>query len=421
MTQAKTFRELMSRLGVFSVAFSVTVVTAVVLFVWAIRWDGWLDNRWPLLVVLAGAVLFETWPLTVLRYTVGTSTSSVNPYTIHLGQAFGFATLYIWGVQPAIVVTGVSWLLGQVFLRRPWWRALFNSSQFIVCMAAAGAVMALLGGAPLGVGPVFTVGDLPWLVGTWVVYFVVNDVLVALLYESDGSTFWRDLVDGSRWYLFAEVLVDTLSIVVVVLVAEGLFYPLALVVPMVLFAQTYNLTRLVEHESLHDDLTGLANRRQLIARLEEQVVRGSSYAVLIVDLDGFKQVNDTHGHHAGDAVLVCTADRLRTVVREHDLVARPSGDEFTVLLRERPTDEEAVEVARRVYRVVARPVPFGDQLLEVGASVGVVTLRRTDVLTVDDVLHRADTAMYQAKQSGGGVRQWTPATPGAPRHVEAAG
>jgi diguanylate cyclase (GGDEF)-like protein len=419
VTQDASFAALMRRPGVFSITWSATVLVSLGLLGWALGWSQWTEYRWPLLVVLAGAVLFETWPLTVLRH--GSSDSVMNPYTIHLGQTFGLATLYVWGLQPAIVVTAVSWLVGQLLQRRPWWRAVFNAAQFVVCVTVAAGVMNLLGGAPLGMGNVFTADDLTWVVATWLAYFFINDVLVALLYESDGSTFWRDLTEETGWFVATETLVDTLSIVAVVLISVGVLYPLALVIPMVLFAQTYNLTRLAEHQSLHDELTELANRRQLFARLEELVDRGSTYSVVIVDLDGFKAVNDTHGHRAGDAVLVQTAARLRSVVRDHDIVARPSGDEFAVLLRDRPSEEESIEVARRLYRAIAQPVQYEHHLLEIGASVGVVTVARNEHLEVDEVLHRADLAMYQAKESGGGVRQWSAETPGTPRTLEAAG
>ena len=418
MASTKSISALMSRVSPFSVTFTATLAASVVLGAWGLSWHGWQDHRSALLVMFAGAVLFETWPLTVLRFT--DTRGEMNPYTIHLGQTFGFATLFVWGVQPAIVITGVSWLVGQFAQRRPWWRSVFNAGQFMVCIAVAGAVMGLLGGRPIGVGDVLSASELGWVVGAFVAYFVVNDLLIALLYESDGSTFWTDLTEGTRWYLFAEILVDTLSIVVVVLVAQGSLYPLALVIPMALFSQTYAVTRSVEHESLHDDLTGLANRRQLIAQLQDQVSQGSSYAVVIIDLDHFKGVNDSYGHRAGDAVLVRTAERLRSVVRDTDIVSRPSGDEFVVVLRDRLNDEESVEVARRIYRVVARPVSFEDELLEMGASVGVLTVGRTEVLDIDAVLHRADLAMYRAKRGGGGVVRWVPGTPESPHQVEAA-
>lgn len=405
----KPFRELMARPSVFSVTLVGTVTVAVVLLGWGVSWDGWTAAALPLAVMLAGATLFEIRPLTVLRYSSGLST---NPYTIHLGQAFGFATLYVWGAQPAVVVTGLSWLIGQLALRREVWRAVFNAAQFLVCMACAGAVMQLLHDGPLRPADVLRAGDLGWVVATWSVYFVVNDILVSALYESDGSTFWRDFVDGTGWYVVAELLVDSLAIVVVVLVAAGALYPLALVVPLVLFAQTYRLTRSAEHSSLHDELTGVANRRQLLQRLADLSVRGSSYAVVLLDLDGFKSVNDQHGHQTGDRLLQAVAERMLRTVRDVDVVARLAGDEFAVVLGDRPSAAESVEIAQRVHDAIGEPLLIADCTgpdctVQVGASVGVVTVARADALGVDEVLYRADSAMYRAKAAGGGVLLWT--------------
>ncbi len=399
MTELEPFGSLMRRVNRFSVTFVATLVTAGVLLGWSLSWSGWTAASTGLLVVAGGATLFEIRPLTVLRYP--------DPITIHLGQSFALAALYVWGVQPAMLVSGASWLVGQAVARKQWWRTTFNAAQFVVAMGAAGAVMSLLGGEPVGQGGVLVWSDLGWVAATWLVHFVVNDVLVSLLAESDGATFWEDLTYGLRWYLFSDLLADTLAIVVVVLVAAGVWYPLALVVPMVMFAMTYSLTRNAEHESLHDELTGVANRRQLLKRLEEQTGRSSSYAVVLVDLDGFKAVNDRRGHLAGDVVLRSTANQLSAVVRDTDLVARIGGDEFALVLGERPNAAESMEVARRVFTEVTRPVPFGAAVVEVGVSVGVVTVGRAEQLAVDEVLHRVDVAMYAAKSGGGGVVAWS--------------
>ena len=399
MAEPKPFRSLIGQLGRFSVTFVATVASALILLGWAVSWSGWGEASGGLAVVVAGAVLFEIWPLTVLRFP--------DPITIHLGQSFALAALYVWGVQPAMVVAGVSWFIGQAFARKQWWRTSFNAAQFVISMAAAGVAMSVLGGTPVGQGGVLVWSDLGWVVATWVVHLVVNDVLVSLLSESDGASFWQDLTDGLRWYLFSDLLADSLAIVMVVLVSAGSWYPLALIAPMVMFAMTYSLTRNAEHESLHDALTGVGNRRQLLQRLGEQVGRKTSYAVVLVDLDRFKQVNDRRGHVAGDAVLRATATRLGGAVRDTDLVARMGGDEFALVLGERPSDTEAIEVARRMFSEVTRPVPFGGVVLEVGVSIGVVNVARAEQLAVDEVLHRVDVAMYEAKSSGGGVVAWS--------------
>lgn len=178
------------------------------------------------------------------------------------------------------------------------------------------------------------------------------------------------------------------------------------------------------HAALHDSLTGLPNRAHLVATLGTALERTSStgeeVAVLFVDLDGFKTVNDTGGHSAGDVVLQETARRLRRVLRPQDQVARVGGDEFVVVVQPRSRDDLeadapdvrscAVSLAARVAAVVGRPVTVGGLDHRVTASIGITYAgggtdpsRHDDgvrAMTVDDVLHRADAAMYRAKERG---------------------
>lgn len=144
----------------------------------------------------------------------------------------------------------------------------------------------------------------------------------------------------------------------------------------------------------HDPLTGLANRATLLTQLGERLAGQEPIALLFVDLDGFKAVNDTHGHAAGDAVLVATAHRLRSVVRGEDLVARLAGDEFCLVLA--PSDElSARRIAERATEAASEPVLIPGVTLQVGASVGVALSRAGD--TDVTLLARADEAMYAAK------------------------
>ncbi|MEU7908627.1 GGDEF domain-containing protein [Actinoplanes sp. NPDC049118] len=148
-----------------------------------------------------------------------------------------------------------------------------------------------------------------------------------------------------------------------------------------------------------DPLTGLANRTALGARLARiEPAPDAPVAVLYVDLDGFKQVNDEHGHAAGDAVLRIVSDRLSAAVREGDLVARLGGDEFVLLCPGVPTDE-AVRLAERIIGDVARPVAYEGHHLCVGASIGIAG--STDDAT-EGLLRSADAAMYEAKRLGRG-------------------
>jgi diguanylate cyclase (GGDEF)-like protein len=148
-----------------------------------------------------------------------------------------------------------------------------------------------------------------------------------------------------------------------------------------------------------DPLTGLANRSVLGDRLARAVpAPDDPVAVLYLDLDGFKEINDRYGHAAGDAVLRTVAGRLSQAVREQDLVARLGGDEF-VLLCPGVTADEAARLAERLISDVAWPVPFEGRYLTVGASIGVAT--RTSQPD-EGLLRVADAAMYEAKRQGRG-------------------
>jgi diguanylate cyclase (GGDEF)-like protein len=158
----------------------------------------------------------------------------------------------------------------------------------------------------------------------------------------------------------------------------------------------------VAFQASHDPLTGLANRSLFLERLEEALVhvgrRRSALSVMFIDLDRFKLVNDRADHTAGDIVLRAMADRLRTMTRGVDLVARFGGDEF-VAFAEVDHEEDAVDVAERIRRGLSEPVQVGDARLAVSASIGVVVTSDGDT-TAAGLLRDSDNAMYEAKRSG---------------------
>ena len=166
------------------------------------------------------------------------------------------------------------------------------------------------------------------------------------------------------------------------------------------------------HQTLHDPLTGLGNRLLLRERLERAVDHRhqSPVALMFIDLDHFKWINDTHGHEVGDELLVEVARRLRHVVRGDDTVVRLGGDEF-VILAARVADEDGADaLAGKVRRAVAEPVTIGSHTITVTASVGVV-LAGAEHTTADALLRDADLAMYRAKSSGRDRHEVTVATP----------
>jgi diguanylate cyclase (GGDEF)-like protein len=157
------------------------------------------------------------------------------------------------------------------------------------------------------------------------------------------------------------------------------------------------------YQAQHDPLTGLSNRAVLGERLARlRPTTDTPVAVLYLDLDGFKEVNDRYGHEAGDAVLVAIAQRLSAVVRAGDLVARLGGDEF-VLLCPGVGEAEAVQLAERILADAALAVEFRGHHLTVGASIGIAaTAGDVDADRGGTVLRSADAAMYQAKRLGRG-------------------
>ncbi len=160
----------------------------------------------------------------------------------------------------------------------------------------------------------------------------------------------------------------------------------------------------IRHQALHDGLTGLANRVLFHDRVGHAVERsrrsGARIAVLFLDLDDFKTLNDTHGHARGDEVLTIVAGRLLEVLRPADTAARHGGDEFAVLLEDVGDEADALAVATRIAESVRQPLPIADASVRAAVSIGVAL--STGPESADDLLRNADVAMYAAKQSSRG-------------------
>jgi diguanylate cyclase (GGDEF)-like protein len=159
----------------------------------------------------------------------------------------------------------------------------------------------------------------------------------------------------------------------------------------------------LHHMARHDPLTGLPNRMVLDDRLLQAIARARrsrrSAAALLIDLDGFKAVNDNHGHDAGDQLLVMAAERLTQCVRDTDTVVRLGGDEFVVLLENLNSAAEAAQIAEKLLAQVGRPYPLDRGTAKIGLSIG-IALTPQDATDAQQLLKRADQAMYAAKSAG---------------------
>jgi len=159
------------------------------------------------------------------------------------------------------------------------------------------------------------------------------------------------------------------------------------------------------HTSLHDPLTGLPNRElfndRLALGLAQAKRHGRTLAVMFMDLDSFKAINDTYGHDAGDSVLRMVAERLKENTRIDDTVSRHGGDEFLYLLFEMKDDKHAAFIAEKIIKAIQAPCEICTDTLSVSPSIGIAVFPK-DGKTADDLIKNADTAMYEAKRNKSG-------------------
>jgi len=224
------------------------------------------------------------------------------------------------------------------------------------------------------------------------------------------AAMWRDLIENGHWYgeiwnrrKSGEVYAEMLTISAV-RDAEGIIQQY-----VALFS---DITPLKEHEQQlehlahYDTLTALPNRTLLADRLHQAMVqaqrRGQRLVVAYLDLDGFKAVNDRHGHKAGDQLLIAVSTRMRQALREGDTLARMGGDEFVAVLVDMAYVAASVPTLTRLLAAAAEPVNFDNIVLQVSASLGVTYYPQAEDVDADHLLRQADQAMYQAKLAGKG-------------------
>ncbi|HET8672748.1 MAG TPA: diguanylate cyclase, partial [Thermoleophilaceae bacterium] len=374
-----------------AVAIAGAALLCVVLVLTPLHLDSFGDVKF--FVLVPSVMLGELFPLELPRRS--------GDGEVTVSTMFSFALLLGLGLVPALAAQLAASVVQDRVARKPAWQVAFNIGQYTLSLAAASGVLRLvLGHAPFRSGS-FMPLDLVAVVGAAAAFFVVNLVLVGratTLYE--GTPFVRAIrTDLAFGLSVGAVLLCLAPVVVTVLEVSPILYPLLLVPLLGIYAagrQTVRVAR-AEHMATHDSLTELPNRRwfreTVDAALQDEEVH--SGGLLLVDLNRFKEVNDTLGHHHGDLVLREIAARLSRAFREQDLVARLGGDEFAVFM----PDARAGMVHEAVDRLQASlrtPVEMDGISIELGGSVGLAWYPEHGS-DVDTLLQRADVAMYRAK------------------------
>jgi diguanylate cyclase (GGDEF)-like protein len=378
---------------------------------------GWLLLATSLLVVAsssldkAGAPLVMTAVLlVVLELLPLVQGRGHDPQGVVMSTAFVCAILLMWGIWPAVLVVSIAALASDLNVGKQYWKILFNAGQYNVSVAAGWLVMVAAGHTPTLEHPLagFAGHDLVWVVGVWIAYFATNDILVS------GALAWREsflaILFNDFWHYAAMTFaVLALSPVVVILAQSAWILMPLLLIPLLLVYRTAQLSLEMEHQAGHDSLTGLPNRTNLLRSLNEVLARsrrdGLSFGLLLIDLDHFKEVNDTLGHHVGDQILIHFAGRLTGSVRESDLVARLGGDEFAVILPEADLDTVRL-IANRIRSSLADPMALDGMLFDIEASIG-MSMHPEHGERPADLLRLADVAMYDAKETRSGIATYS--------------
>jgi diguanylate cyclase len=395
--------------------------------------------------------------------------SDVRPFTppgprqispVFPSICFTFAILLIWGLVPAVAVQTVAVVASSVRMGHRPWRAAFNAGQYAVAFATADLVLDLAREKPFAAS-----GSSGWAAAAIVLtaavtWFVANYTLVTgAVWLRFGGGWWRLLASTVG---YESVSTGALLLLGPVLVGASRLSPALIPFVLVpLYAVNRMATQSAEQARLArlDPLTGLPNRKTLMSAVAERIstargattardgvtraeaaaaragarsagpahaawlarpttvvmagapdqppAREAAFALLLLDLDRFKHVNDALGHAVGDRLLVQVAGRLQTAVRPQDLVARLGGDEFAVLAPGLSDVDSAREMAARIAGALADPVPLDGLPLDVGGSIGVAVYPQHGE-DFETLMRHADVAMYDAKSRGDALAVYAP-------------
>ncbi|MET7569751.1 bifunctional diguanylate cyclase/phosphodiesterase [Streptomyces sp. NPDC005492] len=351
------------------------------------------------LAVLTGVIVGHLVALGRARWWGGTGSGAA--------LTLGVLLLYGWVAAGMVSLTVV--VLVGIARRHRWRQGVLHGAVDILGIAAGALVLGAFGRVPSV--------EKPWNPDTWTVYTAPEVVLVAVAYLAVTRTLlWYLHAPGHglptaartallRQGLVAVALLGIAPLICVVAVAQPVLLPL-FSIPLIALDSTLWMARARAEEQLRDPLTGLPNRQWLLERiwtaLDDAERIGAKAALMLIDLDRFRSVNDTLGHLAGDRLLLQIADRLRVALPRGAEAARLGGDEFAVLLPVADSTTSATRVARNLVAALSSPLDLDGLTLVLEASAGVAVFP-DHALDAEGLLRRADVAMYQAKRDRTGV------------------
>ncbi|MDR6977503.1 diguanylate cyclase (GGDEF)-like protein [Streptomyces sp. 3330] len=352
------------------------------------------------LAVLAGVIVGHLVLLGRARWWGGTGS----------GAALTLAVLLLYGWVPAGLVSLTVVVLVGIARRHRWRQGVLHGAVDILGIGAGALLLAAC-------GPIPSV-ERPWTPDNWTVYTGPQVVLVAVAYLAVTRVLlWYLHAPRAgglptvartalvRQGLVAVALLGIAPLICVVAVAKPILLPL-FAIPLIALDSTLWIARARAEEQLRDPLTGLPNRQWLLERiwtaLDDAERIGARAALMLIDLDRFRSVNDTLGHLAGDRLLLQIAERLKLALPRGAEVARLGGDEFAVLLPVADSTTSASRIARGLVSDLGSPLDLDGLTLVLEASAGVAVFP-DHALDAEGMLRRADVAMYQAKRDRTGV------------------
>ncbi len=361
-----------------------------------------------LLLILGGEVL----PMFGRRFKDPTGVSWATP--------FAFAVLIAFDALSAVLLLVVATIVSGLIDRQGLFRLAFNAGQYTLSLLAAQAVLSAFGVRASLAEPWYphSVGEAAVCLLAGAAYFVVNETLVsAALAALRGDSLFTELRQTLKFEISVNGAQLALGPLVATLMVVSPVLTLLAVIPVIAIHLSAAGSMATAWAASHDDLTGLANRAEFNAvtsralrQHQERERQDTKLALLLLDLDGFKEVNDILGHPTGDRVLKEVADRLLATIPQAQVIARPGGDEFTILL-EVSGAAEAMEAGERIGESLRQPYMHENgQLVDIDASIGIAVYpdHGADLATL---FSRADVAMYAAKRESAGCLVFDPASP----------